>query len=827
MSKKIIFAAAVSSLALIASYAYADEGDNTVVVFGQRAAERNSIEQQKKAKNLINVITANDAGKLPDQNVAETVQRVPGVTMDDDQGEGRYVVIRGLDPSLSAVRINGQDAAAPETDTRTVKLDTIPTGLIGSVEIIKSQSAEYDANAMAGAVNIKTISAFDKKKPFLGARLSGTYIEQNKKNAYDADISGGKRFGANGEFGVAFALNASRRPQSSENVQGSSAWEDGLPDDWRIRSYYVIRNRQGAALNLDYRPNDNLQLYAKTLYSHYTDLEQRQQFRVKLGDATLSNITDTGATYSSTRGVRDMKYRDEDENIATINLGGKYFMGKNKLEIDFTNSSAKKDDDPRYNFSYQTGKKDVSGTINVSENLFDITTNANAYNLAKYTSKELELEEDHYQEDLNQFKIDYTIPTELFGGNTEFKTGIKYSDRHKQSDVYYRLYTVSGMTLSNFTTEVIPDLYGGKYVLGSGVDFMKSYNYAVANNLMTLDSASSVADDLGGDYDVKEKVTAAYAQATIINGALTIVPGLRFEHTSSEFAAKSFDETSSFDTPFNSFGSKDYNDFFPSVVGKYALSDNQLLRFAITTSIGRPNYVDISPYVIINRGDDEVEMGNPNLKPLKSVNLDLGYEHYFGKGGVASIQTFYKDIEDPIFQTLTNSDSGSFAGYDVTTFANLAKAKVYGVELNYINQFDSLPAPFDGFGVNLNLTMQKSSTDGAPNRSDKVSLIYTSDTTGTAEITYEKKNLTARLAYSYRSEFLDTLGESKDSDIYTAGRGRVDFKLGYAVTDNFQVFVQGKNLNDANWRRYYGYKNQLVENEKYGKTWAFGVEAKF
>ena len=843
MSKKIILAAAVSSVALFVGSAYAADADtavvddaSTVVVFGTRAADRDSIAQQKKSNNLVNIITSNDAGKLPDQNVAEAVQRLPGVSMDDDQGEGRYVVIRGLDPALAAVRINGQEAAAPETESREVKLDTMPTGLIGGIEVIKDQTAEYDANAIAGAVNIKTLSAFDKKRKFLNLRFSEGKIDLTDKSSYDADISGGTTFGANKEFGVAFALNASRRPQGSHNIQGTDGWYESdkgniVPDDWRLRDYYVIRNRQGAAINLDYRPSDNLQLYARTLYSHFTDLEQRQQFRVKLGDGKISNETAETADFSSTRAQRDAKYRDEDEKITTINLGGKYFIGKNRLDFDLTNSTAKKDDDPRYNFSYQTGKKAVSGSWDLAGDIFTVNPSDSAYDASEYTSKEFELEKDHYKEDLNQFRVDYTMPTNLWGGDTEFKMGLKYSDRHKQSEIFYRLYDVADMNLTDFTYGDAGTMYDGQYKFGPGVDFGKSLEYAEAHDLLELNKEDSLVGDLAGDYDVKEKVTAAYFQANIKNGNWTIIPGLRYEHTSSEFKAKQFDEDSDFDMGFNGIGSKNYNDFFPSVVGRYELADNQQIRFAVTTSIGRPNYVDLAPYAEISKSDEEISMGNPNLKPLRAVNFDAGYEYYMGKSGVASVQAFYKDIEDPIFSVLTREDitigGNDYVNAKVTQPQNLSSAKVYGIELNYVNQFTALPAPFDGLGISLNATFQKSSTDSAPNRDDKTRLIYTSDFTGTAELTYEKDNLTARLAYSYRSKFLDTLGKSKDYDIYTDGRGKVDFKLGYAINDNMQVFVQGKNLNEAEWHRYMGVKNRLVENEFYGKTWALGFEAKF
>lgn len=813
----------------------AAEAPIEVVVFGTRAAERQSMDQKHNSNVTREVITANDAGKLPDQNVGEVVSRAPGVAVADDQGEGRYVVIRGLDPSLAAVRINGQDAAAPETDTRSIKLDTVPTGLIGSVEVIKNQTAEYDANAIAGAVNIKTLSAFDRKKPFLSARYSAGYIELNDKTSYDTDVAAGTRFGANNEFGIVAALNASRRPQASDNLQGSDNWEDGKPDDWRLRDYYVIRNRQGAALNFDYKPNDDVHLYARTLFSHFTDMEQRQEFRVNLEDA----LNDDGTFAAGKAANRNAKYRFEDEHIATVNLGGEFTVGAGKLKVDATRSTAIKDDDPRYNFAYATKKNVVSGTYDLSDLLFTINPNDVAYDASKYTAKSAELEADHARETLTQASADYTLPTSAFGGDTTFKMGAKYSERHKRSAVDYRYYDLSDMKLSDFESYDAGSLYGRKF--GPTVDFLKSLDYAEANGLMELNVGESIADELGGDYDVREKVAAAYVQATIHTGNLTLIPGLRVEQTDAEYKAIAYDSESITTEAqleaagvFNSFGKKSYTDLFPSLVGRYDFNNNSLVRFAATTSIGRPNYVDLAPRVAVNHdaSDIELEIGNPDLDPLTSVNLDAGYEHYFGKRGMISVAAFYKSIDNPIFVTEREADNETingtlYNGAKITQSQNLKSAKVSGVEFNFIMQFDSLPAPFDGLGTSFNVTTQESSTDGAPGRSDKVALIYTSDLTGTAELTYEKANWSARVAYTYRSAYLDTLTESKDTDVYTAANGKVDLKIGYAVTPNWQLYVEGKNLTEADWQRYVGNKRQLVENEAYGRTWRVGVSAKF
>ncbi|MGA9658580.1 MAG: TonB-dependent receptor [Asticcacaulis sp.] len=836
--KSLMMGVAMAPIALsLSSAVYAQDvavadAPVEVLVFGTRAAERQSLDQKHSSDLTREVVTANDAGKLPDQNVGEAIERMSGVTVDDDQGEGRYVVIRGLDPSLAAVRINGQDAAAPESDTRSVKLDTIPTGLIGSIEVIKNQTAEYDANAIAGAVNVKTLSAFDRKKPFISARYSAGYIELNDKTSYDADISAGTRFGDHNQFGVVAALNASRRPQASDNFQGTDGWSDGVPDDWRLRDYYVIRNRQGAALNFDYKPNDDVHLYARTLFSHFTDLESRQQFRVKLGDEIEPGTT-TG-TYDGVTVSRDAKYRFEDEHIGTVNLGGVFTLGAGKLEADFTHSTANKDDDPRYNFSYE--QKKVGGSYDLSDPMFIITPDAAAYDASKYKSKEAELESDHYRETLNQASVDYTLPSSLFGGDTTWKMGVKFSDRHKKSNVEYRLYDAKGLTLSDYLSYEADPLYDGRYPFGPTVNFEKSIDDATAKDLLELNLEDSVPDELGGDYDVSEKIMAGYLQATIKNGNLTLVPGLRVEHTQTKSAGKEFDvadftSEADLDMGFNSFGKKSYTDLFPSLVGRYDFNEDTLVRFAATTSIGRPNYVDLAPTVNLSRDDDELEAGNPDLNPLKSVNLDAGFERYFGRGGMVAVSAFYKDIQDPIFQTQFTADNTTingtvYNGTMITQPKNLKSAKVSGVEFNFVMQYDMLPAPFDGLGTSFNLTLQDSSTDGAQGRGD-VPLIYTSKTTGTAQITYEKYNWTARIAYSYRSKFLDTLGSDASEDIYTAGRGKVDLKIGYAVNKNWQVFVEGKNLNEAVWRRYIGNEHQLVENEFYGRTWRAGVSAKF
>ncbi|RYD95018.1 MAG: TonB-dependent receptor, partial [Sphingomonadales bacterium] len=170
-----------------------DEGG--IVVTGQRASDKASLLKKRDSDTTSEVVSANDVGKLPDQNVAEAVRRLSGVSVATDKGEGRYLIIRGIEPNLANVTLNGQTASAPEPENRNVKLDDIPSALIGSVTVIKTLTPDLDANAIAGQVDIDTVSAFDKKSFFASARAIGGFYEDTHRRAREGDISVGGTFG--------------------------------------------------------------------------------------------------------------------------------------------------------------------------------------------------------------------------------------------------------------------------------------------------------------------------------------------------------------------------------------------------------------------------------------------------------------------------------------------------------------------------------------------------------------------------------------------------------------------------------------------------------
>ena len=226
-----------------------------------------------------------------------------------------------------------------------------------------------------------------------------------------------------------------------------------------------------------------------------------------------------------------------------------------------------------------------------------------------------------------------------------------------------------------------------------------------------------------------------------------------------------------------------------------------------------------------------VALGNPELKPYKAVAGDLSAEYDLPGQGILSVAAFYKHLDDPIFTAGLNR-AGTFGGVTfsnalVTQPINAQSAELYGVEANLQTQLHFLPSPLDGLGVSGNFTYTDGSARGVPNRADKVPNFLQSKYIGTAQIFYEKYGLTARLAYTYRSAYLDTLGDSTATDQYTGENNSLDARIGFSPVKAYTLFVEASNLLDSPWRRYQAVKTQVIENERYRQSFRVGVQLAF
>lgn len=815
----------------------------TVEVTGRRAADRAAIDDKRYADAQVDAIRSDDVGRLPDQNVAEAVRRLPGVTTVNDQGEGRYLTVRGVSPDLLNVTLNGQTAPAPEPDGRQVKLDDIPSALIGAVTVSKTLTADMDANAIAGQVNIETLSAFDREGTFGTARAAYGYNDLNSENPYEFDGSFGGRFGADKQFGAVFALNYSNRKIGTQNIQNTGDWieVDGqtVPEGLDLRQYNTDRTRSGAVANFDWRPNDDTKVFLRFVYSKYEDSETRDRFAIEMDEDGISPTSATAGTFVDGEGIRALRTRAENTSTFTTSTGAEFkFANDAKLNAELTYSRANKRDPHRDEWGFTQG--DISGNYGLGGDSFSVTPNGpDAYDASLYEPDFWEPESRKAVEDLYQARVDYTLPIEV-GDGSDLQFGVKYLHRKKTNDQNGEAweYDEGPLLLSDVQGKPLASVFGGRYRFGPTIDGPSANAYFNSHTgEFEEDEEGTLATTLASDYRITEKITAAYAMGRLRFGDFTLIPGIRVERTEGDYAAIAFDvETTGIDQGYNTFGKRSYTDWFPGLTVRYDVGDNLVFRGAATRAIGRPNYESLAPFVQIegaSEGEPEVSMGNPNLKPLYSNNFDLSVEYYVGNRGVLSAAAFYKDIKNPIYETTRTGQDGVFGGQTLTdaevgTWTNAEKATVSGIEFNAQYELSMLPAPFDGFSVGANMTFVDSEAEGLPGRSDKVPLLNQSDRVASAQISYEKYGFAARLAYTYRSPQLSEVNEEEASgDVYLDKLNSWDARVSYDFTPQFTVFLEGSNLNDAAMRTYVGYRNRMGEKEIYGWTARMGLSFKF
>lgn len=831
-----------------AADAAAREETPTIIVTGQRQADIRAVEVKRESLVIQDSVASTDVARLPDQNVAEAVKRLPGVTVANDQGEGRYVIIRGVNPNLANVSINNQTAPSPEPEGRQVKLDNIPASLIGRVDVIKSLTPDRDANAIAGEINISTLTAFDRDHNFFYARGTvGTY-DLNGRNPSEAEGTFGARFGSDRQFGIVLSGNYSLRPISSQNLQGSANWRPVgnaiLPDDFRLRRYYLVRQRSGAVLNLDWRPQTGTQLYVRAFYSSYGDNEVRDQFRVELpglaSSATALGVQQNqpGPRYSFTggRATRFARRRVENDQTWTLHGGGKHQLGGVKLNIEAAYSRAEKIDPLRSEFQFRTGNNaaaGIAGTIDVSGKLPFVDPNGGngrAYDPSYYPARQVTYDQRQAVEDLFQVRADAELRLDMIGEGSTVKAGAKFIRRVKKNNRDIQQFSLNGFTLAD--TSPRDDgafLYDGQYRFGPKVVYDNAQAFVLTNPARrVLDPVASLGNSLVNDYDVREDIIAGYAMATLKFGRLTAVPGVRVEATDGNYKGKSFLPTSSPTQGFNVTTTRDYVDVFPGINLRFDATRDLVVRAAGTTAIGRPNYANLAPFIQVDPGAVTVSQGNPNLRPFKSQNGDASVEYYIGKTGVISAAGFYKHLDNPIF-TAGSLQTGTFAGTPLTNALvtqpiNARESEIYGFEVNLQTQLTFLPSPLDGFGVSMNYAYTEGNSTGVPGRAGRVPNFLQSRDIATAQLYWQKGRFELRAAYSYRSAYLDTLGTSAATDQYTDGNGQLDLRASFAVFPQLVAFGEAINVTDASWRRYVGSKNQLIENERYGYTLRAGIQ---
>ncbi|GAA4235031.1 TonB-dependent receptor [Postechiella marina] len=812
-----------------------------VVITGYNSSQAKALNAQKNKQNITNIVSTDQIGKFPDANIGDAVKRIPGITMQVDQGEARNIIVRGLAPQLNSVTLNGSRIPSAEGDNRNVQMDLIPSDMIQLIEVNKAVTPDMDADALGGSVNLVTRTSPNGFR--VAATLgSGLNFITNKRILNGSFLVGDKS--KDNKFGWMVSTSINDSDFGSDDIEYE--WDDSNEDfikEHDIRTYLVQRIRRSFSANLDYAFDANNKIYLKTMYNWRDDRENRYRLRyrdIEYIDEDNPALGYQGTIRRQTKGGidnnRNKNTRLEDQRMQNYSLGGDHLFGK--LELDWMASYASASEE-RLNERYiefeleeTPGGELIPFNINLSDTEFPVITpvNSNDVSIENFSLKEITEENQFTEEkDFNTF-INAKLPLNLFNKENGFlKFGLRSKFKEKErTNNFFEFEPTNGdfddlsvLPLTNQTDTNF--LAGSQYAAGQFVapEFLGALNL---NNANLFDAEDVPSEYVRANFEVKEEVLGAYAMVNQqLSDKLSVLAGIRIEKTKTEAIGNQIEDEE--DVLGTIEADNNYVNVLPGLHFKYNLNSNTVLRFAWTNTIARPNYADIVPSIDVIADDEEIYLGNPELDAAKSMNFDLMGEYYFKNVGIISAGLFQKSIEDFTYQYVTEDPSN---GYDIFQPQNGDDANIFGAEISFQRQLDFLPGIAKNLNVMLNYTYLTSDADGIRNEDGDVRTDV--DLPGTApnmfngSLGYNDKKLSVRLSANYSDAYIDEIGGNALEDRYYDEQFLLDFNTSYTFNSKFSVYFDLNNITDQPLRYYQGLKNRTMQAEYYGRRITFGLK---
>ena len=810
-----------------------------VLVVGQVAGQAAALNAQRTADTVVSIVASDAIGQFPDQNTTEALQRLPGVSISRDQGEGRYVAVRGIDPSLNAVTIQGARVPSPERDNRSVQLDVIPSELLERLEVHKTATPDMDADGMGGTIEIKSLSALDRPGFSVSGKVEAGYSDL--RDAWSPKLSASltNTWGEHDDVGLAIAASSHNRRFGSDNIETDgyttfelpSGEEVRAPDEIEQRDYRIERERQALTANLDWRASDSTRLYLRTLWSDFTDDEVRTRNEFRLGDGNLLSADGDALGLERVRVEKSTKLRLEEARIWSAQLGGSSLLGDAwTLDYSLARSQAEEREPGRIDADFRSGRMPLRVDGFPGNTPWVVTPDQARYDdPAGYGLRTVEIADNQTRDQENALRFD--ARRELDWGSVPgyLKMGWKSRWREKRDDQSIAVYDDFPTSIN--LTGLVRD--GFDYPLGDlglGID-PAAFRALVGAQQggWGLNALETTIADLGGDYRLSEDVHAAYAMAGADWDGFSLIAGVRAERTA--FDAQGNIAVIDADSETLDITAVDarrrYTDVLPGLHGRWTLGENAQLRASFTQSVVRAGFRHLAPSQLIEFEDDDgsivrkAEIGNPDLDPLRSNNFDVMFEWYPGDVGVLTAGVFHKDIRD--FVVLADiAGSGPWTAYEeVIAPVNGPSATLRGVELGWVHTIAAVP----GLLVNANATWTDSEAR-LPFRADSVLLPFQSDLVANLALGYERGPLSLRLSGSYRDERFLEAGELDDPsyDLYEDAHLQVDFSARLRLGESWRLYFEATNLNDRPMVTYVGSPGYLGSYERYGRSFALGLQ---
>jgi TonB-dependent receptor len=819
----------------------------SVIVTAERAhGEAEAINEIRTSDTVLNVLPSDVIRSLPNPNIADALSRLPGVTLERDEGEGKYVQIRGTEPRLSNVTIDSVEIPSPEGLVRQVKLDVIPAGIVDSVQINKTLQADQSADAIGGSVNLVTKSAGEQPTVSIYFGQGYTPIAGG---ALVEEVEGtiGKRFGVARRFGVLIGGTYDYNGRKTYDLEplpgGTGTGPTFVPgyDTAELRQYEFTRHRYGFGGSADYKISDSSNVYVRGLYSIFKDFGKRYDYLIatnddavpgtnlpsfntetRLSDFLVSSVSVGGAHVSSQWLVKWQLAASRSRQLAPIN------GGESITTFNYAGSTSNCQFDP-------------AATKDKYKPQFTAACFTEAYNPANLLLNTITDAKYGLAAQLNLQGAASVARNYHLGSNQSIlEAGFNIRNAHKFDNSYEFDYTAIDPTtlpLSNFliANKTSPNYYFGAYPFGPFGSWDKSLAFLRANP-----TAFTVVSTQGGNpsnFSLIERVTSGYVMNTINFSRFRLVAGVRLEGTQ--------DRTLSFDTtlaqPCLCFkGNGSYIDILPSASLRMRLDSESDLRFVFGKALARPDPTALTTAVSVDTATNPATytIGNPALKPEHSYSYDVLYERFLHPLGVIQAGFFYKSLKDPFAQLLTTPTTPPFPGFvlgsNVLQPANAGSGYIYGLELAFQQHFTYLPGFLRGLGVlgNYSYTTSQANNINPGNRTDSPAILRQAPHAWNLSPTYDWGRLSSRVGLEYSSsnifayQFVDGADggiKGPKGDQYLYPHFQVDAQASFRLGKGLTAIVSGKNLNNAVNGLYNGSPQWVLQREFFHTTYLVGL----
>lgn len=813
---------AVGSIVLEAS---SIELDKILVQSTYRLGEAKARAIEKNSLAIKNVLAADAIGKLPDRNAAEAIQRMPGVQLERDQGEGRYITVRGAPGQWSSTLLNGSRIPDARSGRRDLALDIFPAEFIEYVEVTKAHTPDQEGDTIGGSVDFLTRTAPEKRT--LSVTLAGGMHNQSKRDMYIGSFFYGDR-SRDGRFGAVVSAVVNNRDWGSDNYEVNYNDTEGSVNTLQLRDYLGNRTTYGLNLGSEYKVSDRTRVTLTGLYGRFHDDEIRRRERYQI-DSKRYEMGLTATNYRSelwggTFGI---------ESNVSDRMEVKAGFGTNRSWYGYGGPETLNENQYGYYAAYfrQTGVEylglDSSGRKYLGDDSPDSNYQGDYYeNIQPHVSPDTPIDPSRiqfYNASSSYYETtgrDYTAHTDLtykWRETTTLKFGAKYRHLNAAIDRAYYIWTYDKPAyLADFQRDSFPENGGFLTEIGSPYD-------GVYQDFLTIDEAINVMNRTEFDpvltvqtkdnssratsvIDVTEHHFAGYLMGEIATTpAFKLIPGARIEYTDASADSYAWLDDLGKAVPTN--GSSSYVSVLPMVNAIYSPDDRYSVRAAGSRTFTRPNFYDIAPSQTVDVGEATVSRGNPDLKPTYAWNLDFLVSVYPTRLSAVSGGLFYKSIRD-VITTQRTQETLTYEGvtqlFSIAQPVNADEAKLWGYEVGYSQSLNFLPGVLNGFGWNVNYTYTKSETDVPDLAGATRPLSNQSPHTYNSQLYYEKSGLSLRLAINYRAAFIDEYQSEADGERWRDKATQVDFSASYAVSPQMRLFVDLVNLNNAPLRSYFG-----------------------